>query len=370
MRTRKRILSGLLLLILALIAACSASEEAATAVPTEWVSAAPAQAADAGLAITIYNEGSALVRDQRQFEFARGINEVAFTDVASQMDPTSVLFKSLTDPTGTTVLEQNYVYDLVNTSALLEKYLDQPIRVVTTDGQVYEGTLLSGRDNIILQDGDGEVQVITSAATQQFSFPELPDGLITRPTLEWKLLADQAGEQDVEITYLTYGMTWAADYVLLLSEDSRSLDLDVGCPADPGAAEGTPCSIEGKTCGTCDPDPCRWCNLLHCQNGKWIRVEVYPDPNCACGALLTCAADEYCEKTHPGACGGTPVPPAGCPANCAATTCPGGQNVCVCTDYACHKLPAGCTSCACLASAGGCSCTSVGAGILIECFLP
>lgn len=225
-RIRIILFTATVLLVLVLIGACGPAEEKAGASPTEWASTTPARAADAGLAITIYNEGSALVRDQRQFDLSRGVNEVSFTDVASQMDPTSVLFKSLTDPAGTTVLEQNYVYDLVNTNALLEKYLDQPIRVITTDGLAYEGTLLSGRDNIIIEDEDGQVQVITSAATQQFSFPELPDGLITRPTLEWKLLAEEPGEHDVEITYLTYGMSWEADYVLLLSEESTSLDLD------------------------------------------------------------------------------------------------------------------------------------------------
>lgn len=185
-----------------------------------------AQAADDNLAITVYNEGSALVSDRRQFDINAGVSEIAFTDVAARIDPTSVHFQSLTDPEGTVVLEQNYVYDLVNTQALLKKYLDQEIEVITTDGLSYGGTLLSGSDNIILQDDDGRVQVINREATQQFSFPELPDGLITRPSLVWLLSAEQAGTQDVEITYLTGGMSWQADYVLLLGQDDSSIDLD------------------------------------------------------------------------------------------------------------------------------------------------
>jgi hypothetical protein len=61
---------------------------------------------------------------------------------------------------------------------------------------------------------------------QEFSFPELPDGLITRPTLAWRLLASREGAQEVEITYLTGGVSWQADYVLLLAADDRSIDLD------------------------------------------------------------------------------------------------------------------------------------------------
>ena len=102
--------------------------------------------------------------------------------MAASIDPTSVLFKSLTAPRGTTVLEQNYEYDLVGAQALLEKYIDQQIRVVTTDSRTYEGTLLNGQGDIILRGADGQVTVVKLDRVQELSFPELPDGLITRPT--------------------------------------------------------------------------------------------------------------------------------------------------------------------------------------------
>ncbi|MFV1859989.1 MAG: DUF4139 domain-containing protein [Anaerolineales bacterium] len=184
-----------------------------------------AEAAETTVALTVYNEGTALVRDRRAFDFSRGFNEIAFTDVAASIDPTSVLFKSLTDPTGTSILEQNYQYDLVDSNALFKKYLDQLIRVVTEDGTLYEGRLLSSQGGIILQDEGGQVSVI-SGSVQEVSFPELPEGLITRPTLVWQLMADQAGSQEVEITYLTGGISWQADYVVLLGSDEQTIDLD------------------------------------------------------------------------------------------------------------------------------------------------
>lgn len=185
-----------------------------------------AEAAEGGLALTVYNQGTALVRDRRSFSFRRGMNEVSFADVAASIDPTSVLFPSLTDPDGTTVLEQNFEFDLVGVAALLEKYLDQTIDLVAEDGTQHRGTLLSGRGDIILKGPAGEVTVIPLARVAQFSFPELPDGLITRPTLVWRLFADRAGAQDVEVTYLTGGVHWTADYVVLLAGDDRSIDLD------------------------------------------------------------------------------------------------------------------------------------------------
>jgi hypothetical protein len=185
-----------------------------------------AQAQGQGVELTVYNQNIALVRDTRPFELDQGVNEVRFSDVASQIDPTSVHFRSLTDPEGTAVLEQNYEYDIVGTQKLMQKYLDQAIELVTQDGSEYQGTLLSGADDVILQDANGGVTVVRLDQVQQFNFPELPEGLITRPTLVWLLEAGQGGDQDVEVTYMTGGINWQADYVVQLNEDDTALDLN------------------------------------------------------------------------------------------------------------------------------------------------
>ena len=114
--------------------------------PSAAPSAGPpvAQAQGEGVELTVYNQTMALVKDRRTMSLDQGINEVRFTDVASQIDPTSVHFSSLTDPAGTSVLEQNYEYDIVGSHKLLQKYIDQEIVLVTEDGTTYQGTLLSG----------------------------------------------------------------------------------------------------------------------------------------------------------------------------------------------------------------------------------
>lgn len=178
------------------------------------------------VAVTIYNQGTALVQDRRTFNLNAGNNLINFSDVASSIDPTSVSFKSMTDPAGTTVLEQNYVYDLVGTQALLMRYIDQTIRVTTVDGTVYEGQLLSGASEIILRTADGGVAVVRPEHIRDVQFPNLPEGLITRPTLRWLVNSAQTGDQQVELTYLTYGLNWTADYTLLLANDNASLDLN------------------------------------------------------------------------------------------------------------------------------------------------
>ncbi|MEJ2208929.1 MAG: DUF4139 domain-containing protein [Anaerolineae bacterium] len=188
--------------------------------------ASPVAAQGQGLELAVYNQDLALVKDRRSMDLAEGLNEVRFTNVASRIDPTSVHFRSLADPEGTVVLEQNYEYDIVGSAKLLQKYIDMEISVVTEDGQEYTGTLLSGADDVILQAADGQVTVLKLGQIKEFSFPALPDGLITRPTLVWLLQSAQGGSQDVEVTYLTNGINWEANYIVVLANDEQSLDLD------------------------------------------------------------------------------------------------------------------------------------------------
>ncbi|MGD8794618.1 MAG: DUF4139 domain-containing protein [Anaerolineae bacterium] len=187
---------------------------------------APAVAQNEGVELAVYNQNLALVKDRRSMELGEGLNEVRFADVASQIDATSVHFRSLSDPEGTVVLEQNYEYDIVGSAKLLRKYVDQEIAVVTEDGQEYVGTLLSGADDVILEAADGQVTVLKLDRIKEFAFPALPEGLITKPTLVWQVQSVQGGQQDVEVTYLTGGVNWQANYIVVLAEDETSLDLD------------------------------------------------------------------------------------------------------------------------------------------------
>lgn len=185
-----------------------------------------AEAQGKSVELTVYNQNIALVRENRTVSLKRGLNEVVYTDVAAQIDPTSVAFKSLSDPENTLVMEQNFEYDIVGSAKLIQKYIDQEIVVESQDSKVYTGTLLSGADDVILQARDGSVIVLKRDQIRTFSFPALPEGLRTRPSLVWLIEADKAGPHDTEVTYLTNGINWRADYVLLLNRDSTSFDLD------------------------------------------------------------------------------------------------------------------------------------------------
>ena len=175
--------------------------------------------------------GFALVRVDREIELVRGRGTVQFTDIAALIDPTTVQFRSLTDPFGTKVLEQNFQFDLVSTDKLLSRYVDLKVSVESEQGDgvaVTEGTLLSAHDGLVLRDSDGQIHALRNWSGMRFG--ELPGGLITRPTLEWDVLSAKGGNHRARVSYQTGGITWWADYNLIFSEgaDANSGFVDVG----------------------------------------------------------------------------------------------------------------------------------------------
>lgn len=228
---KKATLFAVVMAVLALAtSSLSTGMAAPSRAPVDRANHAPVAATPAAngktVELTVYNQDVALVSETRPVTLKTGLNEVVYSDVAAQIDPTSVSFKSLTDPEGTAVLEQNFEYDLVGSARLLEKYIDQQLVVQTQDSKTYTGTLLSAADNVILQDDTGAVTLLKQEQIRNIDFPALPDGLRTRPSLVWQISAQQAGEHDAAVTYLTNGISWRADYVLLLNEDSSAFDLN------------------------------------------------------------------------------------------------------------------------------------------------
>jgi hypothetical protein len=175
--------------------------------------------------------GYAVVRQQRELALNRGRNTVRFTDVAGLIDPTTVSFQSLTDPAGTSVIEQNFQFDLVNTKKLMQKYIDRRISVDQVRGngtESFAGTLLSTNDDgLVLKRDDGSIQ--TLPYNSGVRLPELPGGLITRPTLVWDINANRAATHNAQVSYQTTGITWWTDYNVTYQEgaNANSCKLDV-----------------------------------------------------------------------------------------------------------------------------------------------
>ena len=180
------------------------------------------------VSLTVYNNDLALVREKTTMPVDRGVSEIRYRDVAALIDPTSVSFRSLTAPGDVTILEQNYRYDLLNLDKLLLRYLEKEVTLLTKEQKNhYDGALLSfDPGQITLRDSmNGGLTVVQRSEIQDLRFSSLPEGLITRPTLVWKLKAKRAAEHGVELSYLTAGFDWHAEYIAGVDPDEKKISL-------------------------------------------------------------------------------------------------------------------------------------------------
>src|SRR5882762_7437353 len=160
------------LIALALILVVAATD-AGAAVPMSVT-----RADQRDLMVTIYNGNLGLVKDVRDARFPEGATDVRFADVAALIDPTTVHLKSLTDPAGLKILEQNYEYDLLSSGKLMEKYVGRMVRLYNTDGTYHEATLLS--TNGPVYEINGQIHL---GHNGRLILPALPENLVSRPTL-------------------------------------------------------------------------------------------------------------------------------------------------------------------------------------------
>ncbi|MBI4721352.1 MAG: DUF4139 domain-containing protein [Chitinivibrionia bacterium] len=175
------------------------------------------------VSVTVYNSNLGVVKDVRSLTLPKGVVSLTFEGVASLIDPTSVHIRSLDRPLDLDVLEQNFEYDLISPEKLMEKYLGREIELVTKDdsGEHTKTARLLGIERGYVYESDGK---IAGNPPGRVVMPALPEGLISQPSLIW-LLDAGSREHTVEASYLTAGMTWRANYVAVLSEDDRALDL-------------------------------------------------------------------------------------------------------------------------------------------------
>ncbi len=179
------------------------------------------------IAITIYNEDLALVKETRSVGLDAGANRIALRDVSAQMRPETAQLRSLSHPGSFSLVEQNFDFDLLTPAKLLEEYVGRTVRVVkthpTTGAETSEtAQVLSAQDGVVLKIGDR----IETGLPGRIVFDQVPSTLRDRPTLVTTLQSQRAGPQSLELSYLTGGLSWKADYVAELGPDDRTLDLN------------------------------------------------------------------------------------------------------------------------------------------------
>src|SRR5688572_26070016 len=169
----------------------------------------------AELSLTVYNSDIALVRDVRNLQLARGTGNLRFMDIAATVNPATVHFRSLTEPSQVDVLEQNYEYDLLEPDKLLRKYVGREVTLMrnrtengTTRQEEVKALLLSYNTQPVWKIGN---EIVTGMGADHIRFPSLPETLYSRPTLIWTVQNDGAANHKVEASYLASRLAWNAD---------------------------------------------------------------------------------------------------------------------------------------------------------------
>jgi hypothetical protein len=203
--------------------------------------------------LTIYNQDFAVVREQLNLDLKKGTNEVQFTDITAHLEPDSVVLR---DPKGKKeiqILEQNYRADPISQGLLLSLYEGKEIDFLTYDKEGNE-KLIKGK---IIRSGyvphysamsrygyqyaqrqrayaynQGTGQPIIEVDGQlRFTlpgepiFPSLTDDTILKPTVNWLIKTNEKGKLDAELSYITGGMSWEADYSMLAQSKGEELDM-------------------------------------------------------------------------------------------------------------------------------------------------
>jgi len=179
------------------------------------------------LAVTIYNENLALIKDVRRIAFDSGQNRLALREVSAQMRPETALLRSLSHAGSLRLIEQNFDFDLLTPAKLLEKYVGREVRIVRVHPQtgaesIEKALVLAANSGVVLRIGDR----IETGLPGRIVYDSVPANLRDRPTLVTEMTSSRPGSQTVELSYLSGGLAWKADYVAELNAADDALDLN------------------------------------------------------------------------------------------------------------------------------------------------
>jgi hypothetical protein len=190
--------------------------------------AAPAyaQPEPGNLAVTIYNQNLALVQDTRQLNLPAGRSRQEFPNVSGQISPETVTLSGQ----GVGIVEQNFDFDLLSPSKLMEKAVGEEITLLRTNPATGAETrerakVLAVNGGVVLQIGNRIEVLRDDGLPVRAIFDRVPENLRARPTLSVTLESARAGARPVTLSYLTPGMSWKADYVTLFDEAAGKIDV-------------------------------------------------------------------------------------------------------------------------------------------------
>jgi hypothetical protein len=185
-----------------------------------------AQSGQGDVSVTVYNQNLALVQDTRQINLPAGRSRQEFANVSGQISPETVTLSG----SDIAVIEQNFDFDLLSPSKLMEKAVGETVTLVRTNPATGKeererAKVLAVNGGVVLQIGERIEVLRDDGLPVRVIFDKVPENLRARPTLSVTVEAAKAGSRPVTLSYLTPGMSWKADYVTLFDEAAGRIDV-------------------------------------------------------------------------------------------------------------------------------------------------
>ncbi len=178
--------------------------------------------------LTVYSEDFAMVHEVRPAELRSGSNLVRVPEVSTQLDPASVLL-GWHGASGDlpTIVANSYDLGVHDGQSVLKRYLGRSVEIVRYNQDGREGDRQQGR-LMVAENGDMVVQ----SGDRFYVHPEgtvvakaTPD-VVTIPQLSVQVESPSARKADLDVGYLTRGLSWSADYVAKLSGTDDTMALE------------------------------------------------------------------------------------------------------------------------------------------------
>ena len=166
-----------------------------------------------------------MVKDTRKIQFDKGVSKVYFTDVASTIETETVMFTPNNQTGNITIYEQNFENNLAGKYSILKNFIGKDINIDASQGNSVKnvnGQLLSYTNGFLLQTNTG-VNIYDSVSAVRV--PQLPEGLLIRPTLVWVAFSLNSVTTNCEIAYRASGISWKSDYMMVLNQKEDRVDL-------------------------------------------------------------------------------------------------------------------------------------------------
>lgn len=173
------------------------------------------------LDLTIYSNNFGVIRDVRDFKLNSGLNNIEFSGVPQTISPESIFLKF-----NGQILEQSFRNDLESRSVIFNKLLNRKLTLTKPDAETIRGELLTFNDGFMMKTGTGDIVMLSDINNYQITAGDLPNDLVTTPTIFWKLFSAKEGNQNLAINYLFDGIIWKAAYVALINDNETQMDID------------------------------------------------------------------------------------------------------------------------------------------------